>query len=180
MRRLLLIVSLMCCAATLVAREPLYVVNGVVVATIDNIPHEDIESIDVLPADDDTVLKWGVEASEGVILVTLKYDTPARFVVDGYTNFTDYLLSHVRWDDSMPVARVSLRVVVGEDGRAVISEVLQSTSRQLLKRVERAIAAAPVWRPAMRDGVAVCSTHLVNVQLPEGRKMPAELGVILL
>ena len=36
---------------TLWAQQPLYVVNGSVVESIEHIPQEDIESIDVLPAD---------------------------------------------------------------------------------------------------------------------------------
>ena len=62
MRILSLIAALLLTFGALSAREPLYVVNGAVVATIENIPHEDIERIDVLPADEESIAKWGVEA----------------------------------------------------------------------------------------------------------------------
>ena len=167
-------------ALTASAREPLYVVNGEVVATIEGIPHEDIESIDVLPANEETIALWGLEASEGVILVTLRYDTPARFSAEGRNNFTDYLATTVKWGDNMPAERVSLRIKVECDGRATVSEVLQSTSRQFLKRVQKAIANAPLWSPATRDGKAVESIVLVNLQLPEGKELPVEHAVIIL
>lgn len=167
-------------ALTASAREPLYVVNGEVVATIEGIPHEDIESIDVLPANEETIALWGLEASEGVILVTLRYDTPARFSAEGRNNFTDYLATTVKWGDKMPAERVSLRIKVECDGRATVSEVLQSTSRQFLKRVQKAIANAPLWSPATRDGKAVESIVLVNLQLPEGKELPVERAVIIL
>ena len=92
MRHLLLIIIGLTTAVSLSAHGPLYVVNGVAVESIKEIPQSDIESIDVLPADEETIAEWGIEASEGVILVTLRYDIPARFSAEGYNNFTDYLI----------------------------------------------------------------------------------------
>lgn len=180
MRRLLLVLAMVVMAFGVEARGPMYVVNGMVVESIDHIPHEDIESIDVLPADDETIALWGDAAMEGVIVVSLRYDTPASFVAEGCDNFTDYLAKHVRWKDSMPCERVSLRIRVDAEGRATIGEILESTSRQFLKRVEQAIAEAPLWQSAMRDGKPVDSIHLVNLQLPEGATMPVERVIIML
>lgn len=167
-------------ACGVAARGPMYVVNGVVMESIDHIPHEDIESIDVLPADDETIALWGNAAMEGVIVVRLRYDTPARFVAEGYDNLTDYLAKHVRWKESMPCERVSLRIRVDTEGRATIDEILEATSRQFLKRVGQALDEAPSWQPAMRDGKPVDSIHLVNLQLPEGAEMPVERVIIML
>ena len=174
-----LLATLLLTATPLLAREPLYVVNGAIVPSIKHIPHEDIERIDVLPADEDTIAKWGPDASEGVILVTLRYDTPASFSHGDYDNFTDYLAANVKWSETMPTERVSLRIVVDSDGRATISEVLDASSRQLLSRTKRAIDDAPLWQPAMRNGTAVESTHLINLQLPVGKEMPREMVVII-
>lgn len=179
LRTAIAIIAALGIALTATAREPLYVVNGEVVATIDNIPHEDIESIDVLPANEDTIAKWGLEASEGVILVTLRYDSAASFSAEGYDNFTEYLATKVKWKSAMPAERVSLRIAVDTSGRATIHEVLQSTSLQFLKRVERAIDEAPLWSPATRDGKAQESITLVNLQLPEGKELPVERAVII-
>lgn len=163
-----------------VAQGPLYVVNGEVVESIDHIPHEDIERVDVLAADEDTIARWGMAASEGVIMLTLRYDTPASFCAEGVDNFTAYLARHVRWGESMPAERLSLRVRVGVDGRAVVDEVLHTTSRQYLKRVTKAIASAPAWQPATRNGEAVESIHLINLQLPVGKSLPVEHAVIII
>ena len=66
MRHLLLVITLILGTAfTLSARGPMYVVNGTIVESIDHIAQEDIERIDHLPADDETIAKWGLEASEG-------------------------------------------------------------------------------------------------------------------
>lgn len=184
-RRMIRIIPIICFALllslqSLAAREPLYVVNGAVVASIDDIPHEDIESIDVLPADEESIALWGDGASEGVIIVRLRYDTPATFSAEGFDNFTDYLSSVVNWREPNAAERVSLRLTIATNGRARISEVLQATSRQFLRRVERAIEDAPLWGPAMRDGKAMECQHLVNLQLPLGSKMEAEHSVIIL
>lgn len=180
MRRLTLLVAMLLGTVSLYAQQPLYVVNGQIVDGIDNIPHEAIERIDVLPADEQTIAEWGIEASEGVIIVRLRYDQEATFHHEGFSSFTDYLASAVRWDDSMPPERVSLRIVVDAQGSAFVSEVLESTSRQFLKRVERAIEEAPKWQPAMRDGKAIESVHLVNLLLPKGKELPEEHIVIIL
>ncbi len=165
--------------AVAATHEPMYVVNGEVMASIDHIPHEDIESIDVVPADEEAIARWGQAASDGVYVVTLRYHTAAHFSSEGINNFTDYLVQHVRWDATMPAERVSMRLTVDTNGTATICEVLQSTSRQFFKRVAKAVAEAPRWAPAMRDGEAVESIHLVNIQLPVGKELLTEPGVII-
>lgn len=174
-----LIISLLY-TTIVVAQQPMYVVNGVVVDGIDSIPQSDIESIDVLPADEETIAQWGMAASEGVIVVRLIYDTPASFSYEGTDNFTTYLSKHVKWGANMPAERVSLRVTIDTEGVAHVTEVLDSTSRQFLKRVMKAIDEAPRWQPAMRDGKPIESLHLVNLQLPVGKEIPAEQFVIIL
>lgn len=180
MRNICLIVLAVMCCAMVTAQRPLYVVNGVVVESIQHIPQEDIESIDTLPADEQSIATWGLGASEGVIIVTLHYDTPAMFNHDGVTNFTNYLAKHVKWSDNMPAERVSLRLIINENGKAEIDEVLDVTSRQYLKRVTKAIEASPMWQPAMRNGKGVASQTLVNLQLPVGKELPREHAVIIL
>lgn len=180
MRRLMLFLPMLLGAVTLSAREPLYVVNGKVVESIKDIPQEDIESIEILPADEESIARWGVGAEEGVILLRLVYDTQAHFEAEGYDNFTAYLRARVEWDEKMPAERVSLRLKVDKEGGVAIIEVLQSTSRQFLRRVTRAIEEAPRWSAAVRDGEPVESVVLVNLQLPEGKSLPAEHAVILL
>ena len=166
-------------ATPLVAQQPLYVVNGEVVESIEEIPHDDIESIDVLPADEETIAKWGIEASEGVIVVRLKFDTPATFVAEGFNNFTAYLAKHIKWSENMPAERASLRLNITEEGKIEVVEVLDTTSRQFLKHVTKAIASAPCWQPAMRDGKPIESLQLVNIQLPLGKELPKDPYVII-
>lgn len=180
MYRCIALLMMLLCAANAVAQQPLYVVNGVVVDGIESIPQSDIESIDVLPADEQTIAQWGMAASEGVILVRLIYDTPATFFAEGTDNFTTYLSKHVKWKSNMPAERVSLRITIDKDGVAHVTEVLDSTSRQFLKRVTKAISEAPRWQPAMRDGNPIESLHLVNLQLPVGKDIPAEQFVVIL
>ena len=165
--------------STLWAQQPLYVVNGRAVESIEGIPQEDIESIDVLPADEDTIAVWGLAASEGVIMVRLKFDTPATFSAEGFDNFTLYLANEIKWSESMPAERASLRINVTEEGTVEIVEVLDTTSRQCLKRVTTAIEEAPRWQPAMRDGKAIASLQLVNIQLPLGKELPKDPYVII-
>lgn len=178
LRRAITILVILC-SVEAYAYKPLYVVNGTIVDSIEHIPHENIERIDNLPANEETIAKWGLGASEGVILVTLRYDTEARFSYNDYNNFTDYLASTVRWDETMPAERVSLRITVDNTGKATINEVIASSSKSFLKRVTKAINDAPLWTPAERNSTPIESQHLVNLQLPKGKSMPREMGVII-
>lgn len=118
------------------AQDPIYVVNGQVVSDIRNIPPGDIESTEMLPADEQTIARYGTEASNGVILITLRYDTPARFPeADG--SFNDYISKQTDWDDSLPAARVVLRYKITTDGRTVPTDELEATDRRLRRRVMR-------------------------------------------
>lgn len=179
LRSVIVILFTIFCTIEAQAYKPLYVVNGEIMESIEHIPHEDIERIDNLPANEETIAKWGIEASEGVILVTLRYDQNASFHHGDCHNFTEYLASTVNWSETMTAERISLRIMVDSSGKATISEVISSTSKQFLKRVTRAIESAPLWSPAERDGVAIESLHLVNLQLPKGKSMPKEMGIII-
>lgn len=178
MRTLVTLLALLS-ASALWAQQPLYVVNGRVVESIEGIPQSDIESINVLPADEDTIAEWGLAASEGAIIVRLIYDTPASFRAEGVNNFTAYLAKHIKWEENMPAERASLRLNITEDGSIEVVEVLDTTSRQFLKRVTKAINSAPRWQPAIRDSKPIESLQLVNIQLPLGKELPRDPYVII-
>lgn len=160
------------------AQTPLYIVNGVETDDIRHIPSSDIVSVEELPADEQTVARYGAKANNGVYIVTLRYDAEARF--NGGESFSEYVASHVVWDDDEPVARVVLRYEVNERGCVEVLEILESTDSRLRRRVLKAVAAAPAWEPATKDGRAVASQHILRVQLPAGREMPRERVVIML
>ena len=160
------------------AQNPIYVVNGQVVSDIRNIPPGDIESTEMPPADEQAIARYGTEASNGVILITLRYDTPARFPeADG--SFNDYISEQTEWDDSLPAARVVLRYKITTDGRTVPTDELEVTDRRLRRRVIDAVEKAPRWQPAMRDGKPVESEGVLRVQLPEGKSIPRPLEFIM-
>ena len=61
MLRTLLTILLMLCTVPLVARGPLYVVNGTKVESIEHIEQANIAHIDVLPATEETIAEWGMD-----------------------------------------------------------------------------------------------------------------------
>ena len=62
--------------------QPLYIVNGKETSEIRSIPPEDIENVEMLPADEETIARYGQRAAHGVMLITLRYDRPASFPAD--------------------------------------------------------------------------------------------------
>ena len=160
-------------------RRPLYIVNGVPVETLHDVPPEDILSTEMLPADEETAALYGEQANYGVIIVSLRYDTPASFG-DGTESFASYIARNVDWGSAERVARYVVRFRVLCDGTIDVGEELESTDPQLRRKVLRAVAKAPRWQPATKEGVPVESGHVLRIQLPEGREMPRERYIRLL
>ena len=164
-------------------REPLCIVNGVRVERAEvlrDVQPEDIVSTEVLPADEETIGRYGEQANYGVIIISLRYDTPARFVEGGGKSFSSYIAHHVEWGELERVARYVARFTVREDGSIAVEKDLESTDPRLRRKVLRAVAKSPRWQPATKDGRPVESSHVLRIQLPEGREMPPERAVILL
>ncbi len=158
--------------------SPLYIVNGQEMADVKHIPQSDIESIEPLEINDESIARYGERASNGVIIIRLKYDTKASF--EGGKSFEKYISSQVKWDSHEPAARVILRYTVGADGSVTIGDIIESTDKRLHRRVLAAIATAPKWHPATRDGKSVESEHVLDIRLPEGKEIPAEPYVRIL
>ncbi len=172
MMRPILLLLLLCAGTPLRAQQPLYIVNGVPCDDVASIAPDDIETIEELPADEETIARFGEKAAGGVIRVVLRYDTPALF--PDSLPFGRYIARQVRWDADEPAARVSLRYKVTCEGEAVVSEMLESTDGRLKRRVLKALAEAPRWTPATRNGIPVETGHVLTLQLPEGKAMPRE------
>ena len=153
-------------------RSPLYIVNGREMSDVKHIPQSDIESIEPLEINDENIARYGHRASNGVIIVTLKYDKYASF--EGGRSFERYISEQVKWDASEPAARVILRYTVGSDGQVTVGDTIEVTDKRLRRKVLAAIADSPKWTPASRNGVAVSSEHVLDIRLPEGKEIPAE------
>lgn len=163
-------------------RLPIYIVNGerMTEEEVRAIDPEDIVSNDLLPADEATIEKYGQDAANGVILITLRYDTEARFEVDGEeTNFSAYIARQIKWSEMDPVAQVIMKLEVGPDGVAREKEVLESSDRRLLKRIRAALSEAPRWVAARKDGEGITTQHILRITLPIGSKMPQKWAVII-
>ncbi|WP_195459868.1 energy transducer TonB [Alistipes sp. D31t1_170403_E11] len=181
MKRYVLILCALFCAATLRAAtpkpQPLYIVNGKETKEIRSIPPEDIEHVEMLPADEETIACYGQRAAHGVMLITLRYDQPAAFPAD--STFGSYIARQVRWDASEPTARVVLRYKITPEGEIVIQQELESTDNRLKRRVLKAVAEAPRWQPAQKNGSPIESEGVLSIQLPEGRHLPRQMELVI-
>lgn len=162
-------------------RRPVYIVNGAPYEgdAFREIPPSEIERMEQLPADEQAVARYGDAASNGVILITLKYDTKAAFGADSLS-FDRYVARRIKWGPTDPAARVVYRFKVLRDGSVELTDLLESTDGRLRRKVVKAVAEAPKWMPATKDGRAVETEHVLRVQLPEGCELPPERAVILL
>ena len=163
-------------ASPLAAQSPLYIVNGSPRDEIASMPPDDIERVEELPADEETIAQYGPQAANGVLLVTLRYDSPARFGADSLS-FGSYIAGRVEWPDSEPAARVVLRYKVTAEGETLVTGVAESTDGRLKRRVLKAVAEAPRWEPARKEGRPVESEGVLRIQLPAGKRLPGELYI---
>ncbi|MDE5709505.1 MAG: TonB-dependent receptor [Alistipes sp.] len=172
MKRSLLLLAALLAGLSLQAQRPLYIVNGVPCDEVTSIAPDDIETVDELPADEETIARYGERAAGGVIRITLRYDVPATF--SDTLSFADYVTREVKWAADEPAARVSLRYRVLADGSVEIRELLESTDNRLKRRILKAMAGAPRWEPAYKNGAPVETEHVLTLRLPEGKRMPRE------
>lgn len=164
-------------AAPAVAQEfipqlPIYIVNGKRVSEeqVREIDPSDIVENKLLPADEHAIELYGQDASNGVVVITLRYDTEAEFIVgQERENYSNYVAEMVKWEEPNPAARVIISFTVNPDGSVSEQSVLEATDRRLLKRIRKAMAEAPRWKPALKDGKGVATQHLLRITLPKGR-----------
>ncbi len=161
----------------LFAQQPLYIVNGVVREDISSIPQEQIESIEMLDVNDQVISEYGLGASNGVSIITLKYDRRAQFIASSSIN--QYIADNIEWDDTDPVARFVMRYTILPSGEMVLGEILESTERRFRRKILKILESAPVWSPATNMGEAVAMEGVLRLQLPKGREMPRERYIII-
>jgi len=180
MKRLLLTYAFACTLLAAAAQRPLCIVNGKPYAgdPLREIAPADIESMEQLPADERTIALYGDRASDGVLLITLRYDTEARFTADSIS-FRNYIERRIAWGPDDPTARVVFRYRVLEDGSVELTDLLESTDGRLKRKVVKAVGEAPRWEPALKNGQPVVTEHVLRIQLPQGRPMPPERAVII-
>ena len=164
-------------SATAQTQTPLYIVNGVEMESVRHIPEENIEHIDHLAANEESVAKYGERANNGVIIVTLRYDKEAKFM--GEKSLADYVSERVKWPENYGVARFVARYTIAADGSFVLGSILESSDNQFRKRMLKALQEMPRWQPATKQGKAVESDYVLSVQLPKGKKMPKEPYIVI-
>ena len=164
-------------SATAQTQNPLYIVNGVEMESVKHIPEKNIEHIDHLAANEESVAKYGERANNGVIIVTLRYDKEAQFT--GEKPLADYVGERVKWPENYGVARFVARYTIETDGSFRLGTILQSTDHQFRKRVLKVLQSLPKWEPATKQGKAVESEYVLAVQLPKGKQMPKEPYIVI-
>ncbi len=177
-RLLLVLVGLF---AVCSASAQLYIVNGeeYTAEQMRRIDPERVEHTEQITLNDSIMARFGERAADGVIVVKLKHDTEPQFSVDSLS-FREWVEREVAWGNDEPAARVVYRYVVGIDGRARLTELIESTDNRLRQRVVRAVKRAPSWIPAEREGRAVEVEQVLIIELPKGKRMRGKYYLIQL
>lgn len=179
MKRLLILILLTFVSVT--ASAQLYIVNGEEYSAeqMRRIDPERVEHSEQVAVSDSIMARFGERAADGVIVVTLKHDTEPQFSADSLS-FREWVEREVAWGDDEPAARVVYRYVVGVDGRARLTELIESTDNRLRQRVVRAVKRAPLWIPAEREGEVVEVEQVLVIELPKGKRLRGKRFLIQL
>lgn len=163
-------------------RLPIYIVNGERMSEdeVKAIHPADIVSNELLTVDEATIEKYGHDAANGVVVITLRYDTPPRFEVNGQeVGYSNYIAERIKWNVIDGVARVVMSFTVNEDGTVSEKEVLESTDRRLLNRIRKEMKLTPKWVSAKKDGKGIQTDHILRITLPIGSRMPRERVILI-
>lgn len=156
----------------------IYIVNGVVMEDVSTIAEDNIEKVEMLEASEENIAKYGEKASNGVIIITLKYDKEARFL--NGESIEDYVYENLKWDTRLPVARFSMRYSILPGGVFLPGKVLENTDRRLMPRVMQLLKRKLKWQAATKQGKEVASEYVLTIQVPRGKKMPKEPYIVIL
>ncbi len=166
---LMILCSLMVVGESMAMGEPLFIVNG------KEVSKSEFERLDPQALDDIKVLKdvesvkpYGEKGAYGVILVTLKYDTPPIFSQE--QSFKEYLTQHVKWKDDEMLSSVWLKYKIKRDGSMELIAIEDATSPRFKRRVMKAFDESPAWQsPAMNMGEVVEMEGSLSIELPENK-----------
>ena len=117
-------------------RLPIYIVNGERMSEeeVKAIHPADIVSNELLTVDESVIEKYGHDAANGVVVITLRYDTPARFEVDGEDEkYSTYIAERVKWSEIEDVARVAITLASSKYTSVLSLSVCATTGCRLAK-----------------------------------------------
>ncbi|MFI3293360.1 MAG: hypothetical protein SNG27_06940 [Rikenellaceae bacterium] len=168
---LMILCSLMVIDSSMAIGDPLFIVNGLEVekSEFESLSPEILDSITVLK-DVESTKAYGSRGDYGVIVVTLKCDTPPIFSED--MKFRKYLYENIKWSDKEYLATARLKYRLKADGSMKLIEI-DSDNKRFKKRVLKAFEAAPKWlSPAMNMGEAIEIECMEYISLPISRYPP--------
>jgi TonB family protein len=163
--------------------EPIYVVDGKVASTIENIDPDEIESISVIKDPDDPIYKK-YKANSGLILITTKKgkakqikdsDEPVFYVVENNPSFRgsqSALKEYLEENVTNPVDKngknisgeVHVKFKVSHKGKIENVEIYKSSNKELNNAAMEVIEDMPDWSPGKQRGKPVSSNVIVPVR----------------
>ncbi len=144
--------------------ELLYIVNGEVAEEGFDTSSQYVDKIEMIRGEE-AVERYGLRGSNGVVLVTLKFDELPIF--SEKESLRHYISSRIKWKDEYTRAEVIFKYRVDTSGRMTITEILHSSNKKLLGRVKKEVEELPLWlSPAKNMGVAVESSGTERITLP--------------
>ncbi len=146
------------------SREPLYIVNGEIAEEGFDTNSNLVDKIEMINGEE-AVEMYGIRASNGVVLVTLKFEKAAIF--SETESLRSYISKRIKWVDDLNSAQVIFKYNVDTLGRMKITEILESNSKKLTKRIYKVVDEMPLWlSPATNMNKAVGTSGTERIKVP--------------
>ncbi len=158
--------------------DPLFIVNGKEVSksVFENLSPEILDNITVLK-DVESTKQYGTRGDNGVIVVTLKCDTPPIFSTD--KTFKQYLHENIKWSDKEYLAKAYIKFTLKADGSTELIEI-DSDNNRFKRRVLKTFESAPKWlSPAMNMGKGVEVEYMEYINLPKNKISQNKSNIII-
>ena len=142
--------------------NPVFVVDGEVVANIEDLDPESIESVSVIKDSSDPLIKK-YNAKDGLVMVTLKTEEEVFFIVEdmpkfpgGLSALKSYIYSNLEYPEKAKTEGIQgeavVRFLINEKGEAMKSEILRSSFPGFDAPALKVISEMPDWTPGKQRG----------------------------
>jgi len=151
-----------------------------VVANIEDLDPESIESVSVIKDSSDPLIKK-YNAKDGLVMVTLKTEEEVFFIVEdmpkfpgGLSALKSYIYSNLEYPEKAKTEGIQgeavVRFLINEKGEAMKSEILRSSYPGFDAPALKVISEMPDWTPGKQRGKAVKVWCVLSIKFNDKKK----------
>ena len=160
--------------------DPVFVVDGEVVANIEDLDSDLVESMEVYKGHSESPLIEKYNAKNGLVVVTTKTEEEVFFIVEDMPKFPGglpalktYIYSNLEYPEKVKTEGIQgeavVRFLINEKGKAVKSEILRSSYQGFDAPALKVVKEMPNWTPGKQRGKAVKVWYVMSIKFNDAK-----------